>query len=204
MQICFLKRLIVLISGNGTNLQAIIDAVHNGVIANAVISLVVSNRAEAYGLKRAENAGIPAKYFNLKKYLDSGKTRQQYDSDLADIIAAYSPSLIVLAGWMHVLGSVFLDKFNGRVINLHPALPGQFPGTNAIEKAYQAFQKGEITETGVMVHKVIPEIDAGEVVLTLAVPIHKEDSLQQLEERMHETEHKIIVEAVNKVLRETQ
>ncbi len=149
---------------------------------------------------------------------DSGKTRQQYDGDLADIVNEQSPSLVVLAGWMHVLGKEFLDKVGDKIINLHPALPGQFPGVNAIARAYhslysfvhslmifkvfryEAFNKGEIKETGVMIHKVIPEIDAGEVVLTQTVPIFKEDTLEQLEQRMHEAEHKVIVDAIKKVL----
>jgi len=136
----------------------------------------------------------------LKTFLDSGKNREEYDFELAKKVDEIQPNLVILAGWMLILSPKFLDKVSCEVINLHPALPGQFAGTNAIERAFQAFQKGEITHTGVMIHKVVPEIDAGETILTLQVPINKNDSLEDLEQRMHETEHKIIVEAIKKIL----
>jgi formyltetrahydrofolate-dependent phosphoribosylglycinamide formyltransferase len=189
------KRLAVFISGNGSNLQAIIDAVQAGEL-EAQIELVVSNRQDAYGLVRAERAGIPTLYFPLKPYRDKGHSRKEYDTDLADKMAAYKPDLIVLAGWMHVLSPAFLDRFPDRVLNLHPALPGQFPGTHAIQRAYEAFQRGEIDHTGVMVHWVVPEVDAGPAIATAEVLIYPTDSLDDLEARMHATEHHLVVEAL--------
>jgi formyltetrahydrofolate-dependent phosphoribosylglycinamide formyltransferase len=189
------KRLAVFISGNGSNLQALIDAIAAGELEAAIV-VVVSNRQDAYGLERAERANIPTLYFPLKLYLAAGHSRAAYDADLADMVLAYRPDVVVLAGWMHVLSSAFLDQWPGRVLNLHPALPGQFAGTQAIQRAYEAFQRGEIEHTGVMVHWVIPEIDAGPVIATATVPIQAGDSLADLEARVHATEHRLLVEAV--------
>jgi len=189
-------RIVVMISGSGTNLQALINAVEVGHL-NVEIVLVVSNRKAAYGLVRAEDAGIKTHYFPLKPYLENGKTRTDYDADLAAIISEYRPDLIVLAGWMHILSPAFLNQFVGRVINLHPALPGQFAGTNAIGRAFEAAQRGEITQSGIMVHYAIPEVDAGDVILTATVPILKSDALDDFQKRMHATEHQVIVQAVS-------
>ena len=191
-------RLAVLASGNGSNLQAIIDAIASGVLA-AEVAVVVANRRAAFALTRAAQAGIPTLYAPLKPYHDAGRTRADYDADLAAQVATYAPDFVVLAGWMHVLSPAFLDHFPGRVLNLHPALPGQFPGTEAIARAYAAFQRGEIDHTGVMVHWVVPEVDAGPVAASAAVPIYPTDSLADLEARMHAAEHRLLVEALVKV-----
>lgn len=198
-----LARLVVLISGNGTNLQAIIDACDNwrsekGLPARVVA--VVSNRKAAYGLARAEKHGIPTVYHPLKPYREAGRSRREYDADLARIVASYRPDWVVLAGWMHVLSMAFLAHFPGRVINLHPALPGQFAGTHAIRRAFEAFQRGEITHTGVMVHRVPDEeVDVGPVVAQAEVPILPEDTLEDLEARVHRTEHKLLVDALREL-----
>ncbi len=192
-------RLAVLISGNGSNLQAIIDAVRAGSLP-AQVALVVSNRRDAYGLQRAARAGIPTLCFPLQPYRDARRTRQEYDADLAGQVAACEPALVVLAGWMHVLSPAFLERFPGRVLNLHPALPGQFAGTHAIERALHAFRQGEIIHTGVMVHQVVPEVDAGPVIATVEVPINGDDTLEALEARVHAAEHALLVAAIRQVL----
>ena len=194
-----LPRLVILISGSGSNLQAILDAVAAGRIT-AVPSLVVSNRKNAYGLVRAENAGVPTAYFPFKPYRDAGKLREEYDADLAGLIRQYHPDLIILAGWMHILSAAFLNHFPNKVINLHPALPGQFAGTHAIQRAFEAYQRGEIERTGCMVHVTIPEVDAGPVIAQAEVPILPSDSLADLEIRMHQAEHTLLVTAVQSVL----
>lgn len=188
-------RLVVLISGSGTNLQAIIDAIKAKHLKAEIVA-VVSNRKAAFGLTRAEQAGIETLYFPLKPYTDAGKSRDDYDADLAEKLKAYQPDLIVLAGWMHIVSPVFLDAFPNRVINLHPALPNEFAGTNAIERAYEAAQKGEIRRSGIMVHYVIPEVDAGEVIIQAEVAILPTDSLEDFANRMHTTEHRLIVQAI--------
>lgn len=192
-------RLVVLISGSGTNLQALIDATRSGELA-AEIVLVFSNRKAAYGLERARTADIPTRYFPLKPYKLAGKSREMYDGDLATAVAAASPDLIVLAGWMHILSPAFLDRFPQRVINLHPALPGQFAGTHAIERAFDAYQNGDISHSGCMVHYAIPEVDAGAVVAQTLVPIEPDDTLDTFEARMHTAEHALIVAATRKAL----
>jgi formyltetrahydrofolate-dependent phosphoribosylglycinamide formyltransferase len=192
-------RLVVMVSGSGSNLQAILDAIQAGELAAEVV-LVVSNHKEAYALERAHRAGVPTLYFPLKPYRERGQDRAQYDADLADQISAHRPDLIVLAGWMHVLSPAFLDRFPRQVINLHPALPGMFPGTEGIHRSFEAFQRGKISHGGCMVHYVIPEVDAGEVIQQAVVPIHPGDTVDDFETRMHQTEHKIIVEAIRTVM----
>jgi formyltetrahydrofolate-dependent phosphoribosylglycinamide formyltransferase len=194
-------RLAVLISGNGSNLQAIIDATQGGRL-HAQVAVVASNQRDAYGLVRAAQADIPRLYFPLRPYVESGRDRTMYDADLARYIAACRPDLVVLAGWMHILSPAFLDRFAGRVLNLHPALPGQFAGTHAIERAYQAYQRGEIAGTGVMVHRVIPAVDAGPVLAVANVPIYETDSLEELANRVHATEHRLLVEAIQQAIQE--
>jgi formyltetrahydrofolate-dependent phosphoribosylglycinamide formyltransferase len=192
-------RLAVLISGNGSNLQAIMDAVTDGVLPARVI-LVASNRRAAYGLQRAEQAGIPTLYFPLKPYRDAGRSREEYDRDLAQAVSAHAPDLIVLAGWMHILSPAFLNDVSSRVLNLHPALPGQYPGMDVIRHAFEASRRGEIDHTGVMVHEAIAEVDAGPVIAQAEVPIHPQDTLEELEARVHETEHRLLVEAIRSAL----
>lgn len=193
-------RLVVLISGSGSNLQALIDACAAGAL-NASIAAVFSNRADAFGLTRAQQAGIPAITLPLTPYRQAGRPRSDYDADLARLVEVFEPDLIVLAGWMLILGPAFLNRFQRRVINLHPALPGQFPGTHAIERAFQAFQRGEIRQTGVMVHWAIPEVDAGDVIASAPVEMRAGESLAELEARVHAAEHRLIVEATERALR---
>jgi phosphoribosylglycinamide formyltransferase-1 len=189
-------RLVVLISGNGSNLQAIIDAIHSGNL-KAEISAVISNKSDAYGLERARKALIPV--VALPKMKE--QTREEYDAQLAQAVQGYTPDWVILAGWMRILSMHFLSHFSNRVINLHPALPGAFPGTHAIEQAYEAFQCGEIEETGVMVHLVPDEgVDAGPVLAQTPVKILPGDTLEDLETRIHQTEHRLLVETLVQII----
>ncbi|KAI0374306.1 phosphoribosylglycinamide formyltransferase [Pilatotrama ljubarskyi] len=212
------RRIVVLISGSGTNLQALIDAQNTPALPSTRIVLVLSNRKAAYGLTRAAQANppIPTAYLGLQPYLKAnpGKTRDDYDAEVARIVVEEDPDLIVLAGWMHIMGDGFLDVVNGDrpyegekrvqkpipVINLHPALPGAFDGAHAIERAYEAFQKGETKHSGAMVHRVVKEVDRGEPVLVREVEILPGEPLEAFEERLHQVEWKIIVEGTAKVL----
>jgi formyltetrahydrofolate-dependent phosphoribosylglycinamide formyltransferase len=190
--------LAILISGHGSNLQAILDACASGEL-RAQVAVVISNRADAYGLERARRApgGVPAFAIVKSKMQD----RRTYDAELAERIAAYRPDWVVLAGWMRVLTTAFLQCFPGRVINLHPALPGTFPGTNAIERAYQAYQYHEIDHTGVMVHLVPDEgVDSGPVLAQEIVPIHSSDTLVALEARIHTVEHRLLVQTLKNLI----
>lgn len=193
-------RLAVLISGNGSNLQAIIDAIRMRHL-DAQIVVVVSNRKEAYGLQRAEKAGIPTRYHPLQPYRAADRDRTEYDADLAEMVAAYKPDWVVLAGWMHILSNAFLQRFPYRVINLHPALPGQFPGVDAIQRAYEAYKAGKIKKTGIMVHLVPDEqVDSGPILETQDVLIYPTDSLESLEKRVHQTEHQVLVAALHRLI----
>lgn len=188
-------RLVVLISGNGSNLQAILDACKSGEL-NADVVSVISNKADAYGLVRAKNAGVEAIHFAKQ----GDESRNEYDARLAELAASKQPDYVVLAGWMRILTSSFLNHFPSRVVNLHPALPGTFPGTHAIERAFEAYQRGEINHTGVMVHLVPDEgVDNGPVLATEMVQIHKDDTLETLETRVHQTEHSLLINTLKMV-----
>ncbi len=190
------NNIVVLISGNGSNLQAIIDACAQHEL-NAEIAAVISNKENAFGLERARLTNIPA----IIKMRQTDQDRKIYDQELADCVASYNPDFIVLAGWMHLLSNNFLQRFPKKIINLHPALPGTFPGTKAIERAYNAFKNNEITHTGVMVHFVPDEgVDSGPVILQENVPILNQDTLESLSERIHVVERKLLVNALKKLI----
>jgi len=196
-----MTRIAILISGSGTNLQAILNASEAGQLPGIEIALVVSNRIEAYGIQRAIHHGVPVIYFPLAPYTRAGRPRTQYDADLAAILRALGVEWVIQAGWMHVFSNAFLQHFPSRVINLHPALPGAFPGTHAIQRAYEAYQRGEITHTGVMVHLVPDEgVDVGPVLAQEVVPIDPQDRLEELEARIHAVEHRLLVRTLCNLL----
>ncbi|KAK1708975.1 phosphoribosylglycinamide formyltransferase [Colletotrichum lupini] len=210
-------RLVVLCSGSGTNLQAIINAVADGTVPRSKIEKVIVNRKTAYAVQRAEKAGIPTRYFNLvsggftaKGEKDEAKLREgrgRYDAALAELVLQNEPDLVVLAGWMHVFSAPFLRPLEAAgvpVINLHPALPGRYDGANAIGRAYEDFQAGKLenNRTGAMIHYVIETVDRGEPILIEEVEIRSGDSLADVEERMHSVEHDLIVKATAKVVQE--
>ena len=180
-------RLVVLISGNGSNLQALIKAGQSGLLPAEIVA-VVSNRADAYGLERAKRHGIPVVVLEVK-----GRSRAEYDAELARLVAGYRPDWVILAGWMRLLSMNFLGQFPNCVVNLHPALPGQFPGTRAIERAFES----GLDHTGVMVHLVPDEgVDDGPVLATQTVPILPDDTQDTLAARIHAVEHEILVDTV--------
>lgn len=197
-------RLVVLASGTGTNLQALIDAIGGGQL-QAEVTRVIVNRRGAPARARTRRAGIPEECRLLRPYLDGTPdplaARYRYDADLADAVAAGQPDLVVLAGWMHLLSMAFLDRFPNQVINLHPALPGTFPGTTPIDDTWAAYQAGDVTSAGVMVHYVVNEgVDDGPVIAYEEIPIVDGDSIDTLTERIHRVEHRILVDAITSVL----
>ncbi|KAK4941953.1 Bifunctional purine biosynthetic protein ADE5,7 [Elasticomyces elasticus] len=204
--------ILVLISGNGTNLQALIDACAAGTIPHAKIVKVISNKKDAYGLTRAKDAGIETTYHNLiaggytKKYPgDREKAREGYDVDLAKLITTNEPKpdLVVCAGWMHILSPSFVDALQAArlpIINLHPALPGQFDGANAIQRAWTAYKDGQITKTGVMIHYVISEVDRGQPIVTEEISCEECADEDALEAKIHAVEWRIIVQGAVKAL----
>jgi phosphoribosylglycinamide formyltransferase len=198
----------VLISGNGSNLQALIDT-STTTMPYLNIIRVISNRASAFGLTRAEKASIPTAYHNLVagKYHASGekdpavvqKARERYDADLAKKVLLDEPDLVVCAGWMHILAPTFLNPLIEKkvpVINLHPALPGKYDGAGAIKRAYDDYHRGilEHDRTGIMVHYVISEVDRGTPILVREIACKMPETLDELTNRIHEQEHQVIVE----------
>lgn len=179
----------VLASGHGTNLQAIIDACASGAIDGSVAA-VVTNKSDAHAFDRAATSGIPA----VALPLHPGELRADYDTRLATVVTDYKPDWVVLAGWMRILTSSFLGRFPDRVVNLHPALPGAFPGTNAIERAFAAHERDGLDATGVMIHLVPDEgVDNGPVLATATLPIEPDDTIESLTARVHATEHALLV-----------
>jgi len=191
-------------------------------LPNSEINLVLSNRKAAYGLTRATQAipPIPTACLALQPYLkqNPGKTREDYDVEVAKVVLRAKPDIVVLAGWMHILSESFLEVLDGKtkllgeedllvadpipVINLHPALPGQFDGAGAIERAYEAFAKGEITKSGALIHRVVKVVDRGEPVIVKEIAFVEGESLEEYETRLHKLEHEIIVLGTKKVLDE--
>jgi phosphoribosylglycinamide formyltransferase 1 len=182
-------RLVVLASGSGSNLQAIIDACGAGRL-DADVAAVVSDKADAYALARAAAAGIPAVHLGRQP----GEARADYDARLTDVVSGFDPTWVVLAGWMRILSMSFLGWFPQMVVNLHPALPGEFPGTHAIERAFAEWEAGTRTATGVMVHLVPDEgVDAGPVLATAPVEFRRGETLDDFALRVHSVEHELLV-----------
>lgn len=181
-------RIVVLISGSGTNLQAILDELHTPPGTGVDCVSVVSSKAEATGLQRAEAAGVPTTVVAMGEYAD----RAARDDALAEVVDAAEPDLIVLAGFMSILTANFLGRFPDRVINLHPSLLPAFPGVDAIG---QALEWG-VKVTGVTVHFAEVEVDAGPPVLQEAVPVRYGDDQVSLTARIREVEHRLLPAAI--------
>ena len=193
-------RLVVLASGYGSNLGAVLNACSDQQLKAEVVA-VISDQKNAFSLERAQQRKIPAEFNPWVPFGRAGKTRQEYDKHLAQTVLAYQPDFVILAGWMRLLTMSFLAHFPHKVINLHPALPGTFPGTDAIHRAFAAFQNGEIDHTGIMVHFVPDEgVDDGPVILKEEIPLFPEESLEALEKRIHTAEHRLLVDALRLVI----
>ena len=188
-------RLVVLVSGNGSNLQAILNACESGILSAEVVA-VVSNKHSVKALERAESAGVPAVVVSAV----AEETRAEYDTRLTSVVSSFMPDFVVLAGYMRILSMEFLSWFPGQVVNLHPSLPGDIVGVGAIEKAYAEFQSGIRDHSGVMVHFVPDEgVDSGPVLASARVEIAHDDTLVTFEEKMHLQEHKLLVEVLREL-----
>lgn len=178
-----MKRIVVMISGSGSNLQTIIDQIHRSDDA-AQIVCVISNKPDAFGLQRAREAGIP--HVCVDSQSTSGD-RAAYDKLLVTTIEEYQADLIVLAGFMRILSDSFVNQYLGRLINIHPSLLPKYKGLNTHQRA---IDNGD-TEHGVSVHFVTPELDGGPVILQAKVPIFPEDDAQDIAQRVQVQEHQI-------------
>jgi phosphoribosylglycinamide formyltransferase-1 len=179
-------RVAVLISGEGTNLQALLDAAGAGTLG-AEIAVVVSNRAAARGLVRAKDAGVPARHLGGKDV-----AREAYDAALATLLAGYSPDLLVLAGFMRILSPEFVARFAGRILNIHPSLLPSYPGLDTHRRVLEARERWH----GATVHFVTAELDAGPPVLQYRLPVREDDTVESLTARVHVGEHFILPRAV--------
>lgn len=177
---------VVLISGSGSNLQALIDS--QGPTNPMRIVAVISNRADAYGLERARATGIPTRVLSHRDYAD----REAFDSALVEAVDAYGPDLVVLAGFMRILTAGFVRHYRGRLLNIHPSLLPRHKGLDTHRRALEAGDP----EHGCSVHFVTEELDGGPVALQAGVPIAPGESLDALVERVHQQEHLIYPLAV--------
>jgi len=182
------KNIVVLISGNGSNLQAIIDACQSAQIAGNVVA-VISNKPDVYGLERAKAHDIASSVLNHKTF----DSREAYDHQLRQEIDSYQPDLVILAGFMRILTPEFVNSYQGRMINIHPSLLPKYQGLNTHQRAIDA---GDDVH-GVSVHFVTPELDGGPVILQAKVPIFEEDTVDDLAARVHQQEHRIYPLVVN-------
>ena len=181
-----MTRIAVLVSGNGSNLQALLDS-----DVRPLIDLVVSNKAGVKALKRADAAGCPSHVMLRSEF--AGRT--EFDRALAELLAKSKIDLVVLAGWMHILGPEYLSRAP-RTINLQPALPGRYPGLNAIERAW----RDQPEQSGCMVHEVITEVDAGAVLGVERLSLSDYSDLSGFEDAMHRAEHRLLVRVVQELL----
>ena len=172
--------IVVLISGSGTNLQAIIDAIHNRQI-NADIRAVISNRPDVQGLQRAEAAGIPARVLDHTEYAD----RESFDQALQALIDSFEPKLVILAGFMRILTEQFVDHYQDRMLNIHPSLLPDFRGLNTHQRVLEAGRERH----GVTVHFVTNELDSGPSVIQAVIDVQEDDNADSLAQRIHEQEH---------------
>ena len=185
------RRIAVLISGRGSNLQSIIDAISARRL-DATLRLVVSNRADAAGLDRARASGVEVQHLSPKEYAD----RDRYDAALAELLRARDVDLVCLAGYMRVLGGPMLQAFRDRILNIHPSLLPSFPG---LEAQRQALEYG-VAVSGATVHLVTDGLDDGPIVRQAAVPVLADDTVESLAARILTEEHRIYPEAIQLVL----
>ncbi|WP_454833358.1 phosphoribosylglycinamide formyltransferase [Pseudomonas veronii] len=178
---------VVLLSGTGSNLQALIDSTRTG-DSPARIAAVISNRSDAYGLQRAREAGIATRPLDHKAF----EGREAFDSALVELIDAFNPKLVVLAGFMRILSADFVRHYAGRLLNIHPSLLPKYKGMHTHQRALDA---GD-SEHGCSVHFVTEELDGGPLVVQAVVPVESDDSAQTLAQRVHTQEHRIYPLAV--------
>jgi phosphoribosylglycinamide formyltransferase 1 len=184
-------KLAVLVSGRGSNLQAIIDSIEKNHLT-AEISLILSNVPDAYAIQRGKKHGLESVFLNPKNF----SSRDEYEKKMIELLQTKSIDLVCLAGFMRILGKKFIEAFSGKIINIHPSLLPAFPGLNAQEKALEHGAKF----SGSTVHFVNEEVDSGAIILQAIVPILDEDDVQSLSDRILEQEHIIYPEAIRLII----
>lgn len=188
-------KLAVLASGNGSNFEAIVQAVEAGKIP-AEIVLLFADHHDAYVLERAKNHHIPFASFELKEF----ENKQTYEKALLELLAEHQVELIILAGYMRIIGQGLLEAYPNRIVNIHPALLPNFPGLHGIRDAYKA----KVSETGVTVHYIDSGVDTGPIIAQEVVQVDPADSLEQLEEKIHQVEHQLYPRVIAEIVKEIQ
>lgn len=190
-------RLGILVSGNGTNLQAIIDAIQNATMPYTQVSIVISNKQNAYALQRARNAGIDAIYLNPKEF----NSPEEYDKKIGDVLISHKVELVVLAGYLRIITNPLLELFPQKILNIHPGLLPDFGGANMYKmKVHEAVISAGVKYSGCTVHVVTEELDKGPIIDQAKVEVLSTDTPQSLAERIAIYEHQLYPKVIYKYL----
>ena len=187
-----MKNICIFASGNGTNFEAIVDAVNNGIIENAKVVMLIVDRKNAYAILRAKRLNIEYRYVNATKF----NSREDYEREIVNSISPLNIDLICLAGYMKIITNVLLDAYKGKIINIHPALLPSFKGAHGINDAFNFGCK----VFGVTIHHVSSELDGGKIIAQKAIEYYGNDVLE-LEGKIHDIEHVLYPDVVNKLLK---
>jgi phosphoribosylglycinamide formyltransferase-1 len=187
------KKIVVLISGSGSNMVAIKNAIDNGVISDTELSCVISNEPEAGGIEKAQHLGLPTQILSHKNF----ETRELFDEELVAAIKNINPDLIILAGFMRILTSIFTSAFSGKILNIHPSLLPKYPGLHTHESAL----KNDDREHGITIHFVTEELDEGPIIAQGYLVIGNTKDPESLQQRIHQIEHDLYPKIINEVVR---
>ncbi|WP_057768073.1 phosphoribosylglycinamide formyltransferase [Cytobacillus praedii] len=190
-----MRNIAIFASGSGTNFQAIVDAVKAGKLS-AVIKLLVCDRQEAYSIERAIKENIPSFVFTAKEYA----SKEEYETEILQKLRELEADYVVLAGYMRLIGPTLLKNYEGRIINIHPSLLPAFPGKDAIGQALNA----NVKESGVTIHFVDEGMDTGPIIAQQSVPISKEETIESLQAKIHEIEHKLYPQVLQRLFTTSQ
>ncbi len=186
-----MKRIVFLVSGSGTNMENLIKKIQAGEISAEAVA-VISNKPDAKAIEKARKLDVETIVLDHKSFF----SREEFDEALADKLEQYEPDFIVLAGFMRLLTAEFVQKYEGRLINIHPSLLPKFPGAHAIRDAWEA----KVSETGVTVHFVDSGVDTGPIILQKKVAVLPDDTIDTLEARVHKAEYEVYPEALKLLL----
>lgn len=192
-----MKRLAVLASGRGSNLQSIIDAINSGEIKDAEIAVIISNNKDAYALERAKESNIKSKFVDAKDF----ENKVKYDEELSKIIKENNADLVILAGYIKILTKEFVEQFPNKIINIHPALLPKHGGKGMYGKyVHEAVLKSGDSESGCTAHFVTAEVDEGPIISQAKVPVLPNDTVDTLAKRVLAEEHKLFIQAIKSVI----
>lgn len=187
-----MKKIVVLISGSGSNMVAIKNAIDHGIISNSELSCVISNEPKAKGVEKSQNLGLPTKILDHKNF----KTREKFDEELVTLIKNISPDLIILAGFMRILTPIFTSAFKGKILNIHPSLLPKYPGLRTHEKVLNNGDR----EHGITIHFVTEELDGGPIIAQGYLIVGDVKDSKCLQKRIHKIEHDLYPKIINTVL----